>query len=143
MLPFCGRSGGSIAKKIKGSAQGNWDHREGQQPFRPNSNGAGDRTTTLRRLLTGTEHWTSLNKSKDCELSAQSVACMRRGRAKSAFDFKPTLRVQAMARTAGNKTMACCWVQESNIVLLPRQLSVRLFVTSSLIYTETMRGLTL
>ena len=33
----------------RGSARGNWDPREGQQPFRPNPNGAGDRTTTLRR----------------------------------------------------------------------------------------------
>ena len=55
MLPFCGRSGGSIAKKQKGSARGNWDPQEGQQPFRPNPNGAGDRTTTLRRLLIGAE----------------------------------------------------------------------------------------
>ena len=37
----------------EGSAQGNWDPREGQQSFRPNSNGVGDRTTTLRRLLIG------------------------------------------------------------------------------------------
>ena len=36
-----------------GSAWGNWDPREGQQPFRPNPNGAGDRTTTLRRRLIG------------------------------------------------------------------------------------------
>ena len=36
-----------------GSARGNWDLWEGQQPFRPNPNGAGDRTTTLRRLLIG------------------------------------------------------------------------------------------
>ena len=39
------------SEKIKGSARGNWDPREGQQPFRPNPNGAGDRTITLRRLL--------------------------------------------------------------------------------------------
>ena len=51
MLPFCGRSGGSIVKKQKRSARGNWDPREGQQQFRPNPNEAGDRTTTLRRLL--------------------------------------------------------------------------------------------
>ena len=38
---------------MKGSARGNWDLREGQQPFRPNPNGVGDRTTTLRRLLIG------------------------------------------------------------------------------------------
>ena len=43
------------SEKIKGSARGNWDSREGQQPFRPNPNGAGDRTTTLRRLLIGTD----------------------------------------------------------------------------------------
>ena len=35
----------------KGSARCNWDLRKGQQPFRLNPNGFGDRTTTLRRLL--------------------------------------------------------------------------------------------
>ena len=45
---------------FEGSAQGNWDHREGQQPFRPNRNGVGDRTTTLRRLLIGTVQFCSL-----------------------------------------------------------------------------------
>ena len=35
----------------EGSARGNWDPREGQLPFRPNPNGVGHRTTTLRRLL--------------------------------------------------------------------------------------------
>ena len=40
---------------MKGNAQGNWDPREGQQPFRPNSSGIGDRTTTLRRQLIGAE----------------------------------------------------------------------------------------
>ena len=44
---------GQHSEKMKGSAQGNWDPREGQQPFRPNPNGVGDRTTTLRRLLIG------------------------------------------------------------------------------------------
>ena len=44
---------GQHSEKIKGSAWGNWDPREGQQPFRPNPNGVGDRTTTLRRLLIG------------------------------------------------------------------------------------------
>ena len=43
------------SEKMKGSARGNWDPREGQHPFRPNPNGAGDRTTTLRRLLIGAE----------------------------------------------------------------------------------------
>ena len=37
----------------EGSARGNWDVREGQQPFRPNPKGIGYRTTTLRRLLIG------------------------------------------------------------------------------------------
>ena len=37
----------------EGSARGNWDPREVQQPFRPNPNGDGDRITTLRRLLVG------------------------------------------------------------------------------------------
>ena len=35
------------------SARDNWDLREGQQPFQPNQNGVGDRTTTLRRILIG------------------------------------------------------------------------------------------
>ena len=38
---------------MKGSARGNWDPREGQQPLRPKPNGVGDRTTTLRQLLIG------------------------------------------------------------------------------------------
>ena len=46
---------GQHSEKIKGSARGNWDPREGQQPFRPNPNGAGDRTITLRRLLIGAD----------------------------------------------------------------------------------------
>ena len=44
---------GQHSEKMKGSARGNWDPREGQQPFRPNPNGVGDCTTTLRRLLIG------------------------------------------------------------------------------------------
>ena len=44
---------GQHSEKMKGSARGNWDLREGQQPFRPNPNGVRDRTTTLRRLLIG------------------------------------------------------------------------------------------
>ena len=44
---------GQHSEKMKGSAWGNWDPREGQQPFRPNPNGVGDRTITLRRLLIG------------------------------------------------------------------------------------------
>ena len=44
---------GQRSEKMKGSAQGNWDPWEAQQPFRPNPNGVGDRTTTLRRLLIG------------------------------------------------------------------------------------------
>ena len=31
--------------------RGNWDPREGQQPFRPNPNEVEDRITPLRRLL--------------------------------------------------------------------------------------------
>ena len=38
---------------FEGSARGNLDPREGQKPFRPNPNGVGDRTTTLRRQLIG------------------------------------------------------------------------------------------
>ena len=44
---------GQHNEKMKGSALGNWDSREGQQPFRSNPNGVRDRTTTLRRLLIG------------------------------------------------------------------------------------------
>ena len=47
---------GQHNEKMKGSAQGNWDPQEGQQPFRLNPNGVEDRTTTLRRLLTGAVH---------------------------------------------------------------------------------------
>ena len=57
VLAFCGRSGSSTAKKwfVPGSSRGKWDPREGQQPFRPNPNGSGDRTITLRRLLIGAD----------------------------------------------------------------------------------------
>ena len=41
--------------EMKESARGNWEPREGQQPFRPNPNGVGDRKTTLRQLLIGGE----------------------------------------------------------------------------------------
>ena len=43
----------AAVEKMKRNARGNWDPREVQQPFRPNPNGVGDRTTTLRRLLIG------------------------------------------------------------------------------------------
>ena len=43
------------ARRKSGSAQGNWDPREGQQPFRLNPNGVGDRNTTFRRLLIGAD----------------------------------------------------------------------------------------
>ena len=46
---------GQQSEKMKGSARGNWDPREGYQPFRPNPNEVGDRTTTLRRLLIGAD----------------------------------------------------------------------------------------
>ena len=47
--------GGCTVNKwfVWGSARGNWDPRQNQQPFRPNPNGVGDCTTTLRRLLIG------------------------------------------------------------------------------------------
>ena len=44
---------GQHSEKMKESARGNWDPRKGQQPFRPNPNGVGDRTTKLRRPLIG------------------------------------------------------------------------------------------
>ena len=46
---------GKHSEKMKESARGNWNPREGQQPFRPNPNGVGNRTNTLRRLLIGAE----------------------------------------------------------------------------------------
>ena len=46
---------GQHSEKMKGSARGNWDPREVQQPFEPKPNGVGDCTTTLRRLLIGAE----------------------------------------------------------------------------------------
>ena len=46
----------------KESAQGNCDPPEGQQPFRPNQNGVGDRTTTLRRLLISADSFTFTDK---------------------------------------------------------------------------------
>ena len=51
---------GQHSEKMKGSARGNWDPREGPQPFRPNPNGVGDRPTTLRRLLIGADSTKSL-----------------------------------------------------------------------------------
>ena len=42
------------------SARGNCYPREGQQPLRPNLNGVGDRTTTLRQLLIGAVQFCSL-----------------------------------------------------------------------------------
>ena len=44
----------------EGSVRGHWDPREGQQPFQPNPNGVGNRTTTLRRLLIGAVQFCSL-----------------------------------------------------------------------------------
>ena len=41
---------------MKGSARGTWDPREGQQPFRPNLNGVGDRTTTLADVVFFTKY---------------------------------------------------------------------------------------
>ena len=51
---------GEHSEKMKGSARGNWDSREVQQPFQPNPNGVGDRTTTLRRLLIGAARFSSV-----------------------------------------------------------------------------------
>ena len=42
---------GQHIEKMKGSAWGNWAPQEDQQPFRPNPNWVGDRTTTMKRLL--------------------------------------------------------------------------------------------
>ena len=53
---------GQHSEKMKRSAWGNWDPREGQQPFQPYSNGLGDCSTTLRRLLIGA----AANDSRYC-----------------------------------------------------------------------------
>ena len=45
---------------MRGGARGNWDPREGQQPFRHNSNGVGEGTTTLRWLIIGAVQFCSL-----------------------------------------------------------------------------------
>ena len=42
---------GQHSEKMNGSAWGNWDPWECEHPFRPNPNGSGDCTTTLRWLL--------------------------------------------------------------------------------------------
>ena len=44
---------GAAQQKMNGSARGNWEPQEDQQPFRPNPNGVRDCTTTLRWLLIG------------------------------------------------------------------------------------------
>ena len=49
---------GTTAKKL--FEGGNWDPRKGQQPFRPNPNGVGDCTATLKRLLIGADFSSSL-----------------------------------------------------------------------------------
>ena len=40
-------------------SRGGWDPLEGQQPFRLNPNGVGDRTATLRQLLIGADNHSS------------------------------------------------------------------------------------
>ena len=49
--PSAGRSGEKHSKKmVQGGAPGvTWTLGKGQKPFRPNPNGVGDRTSTLRR----------------------------------------------------------------------------------------------
>ena len=42
-----------LHRLCEGSALGNWDPREGQKPFRPNTNEVRDHTTTSRCLLIG------------------------------------------------------------------------------------------
>ena len=44
---------GQQGEEMEGSSRGSWDPREGQQPYRPNPNGVGNRTTTSRRVLIG------------------------------------------------------------------------------------------
>ena len=64
---------GQHSEKMNRSAQGNWDPREGQQPFRPNPNGVGDRTTTWRRLLIGAVFTPIV--MKHCEKSSFLLYC--------------------------------------------------------------------
>ena len=87
---------GQHSEKMMGSARGNWDPREGQQPIRPNPTGVGDHTTTLRRLLIGadltylgrqaslSQRWLRRHFATSGTLSvllyvSASCACLRRG----------------------------------------------------------------
>ena len=61
---------GCTAKKwsVCGECQGNWDPREGQEPFRPNRNSVRGSTTTLRRQLIAADNGRSiLDPAKWCD----------------------------------------------------------------------------
>ena len=59
---------GAARRKNGGECQGNWDPQEGQQPFRPNKNGVGDSTTSLKRLLIGAGHY-AIAPVVDCSVA--------------------------------------------------------------------------
>ena len=68
---------GQDSEKMKGSTRGKWDPRVDQQPFRPNPNGAGNLTTTIRRLLIGAD-------SSFGQLAARNIVLLKR---MANFDF--------------------------------------------------------
>ena len=94
-----------------GSARGNWDPRESQQPFRPNPNGAGDRTTTLRQLLIG-----AVKASSSCFISS-SKRLQGAGRSLKDKDFDERLinwvREQRQKKLRVNRTM----IQKESLTL--------------------------
>ena len=53
-------------EKMKESDWVNWDPWEDQQSFRPNPNGVGDHTTTMRRLLIGAGYRVSASSYDRC-----------------------------------------------------------------------------
>ena len=57
MLPFYSTAKNDLCVE---SVRGNWDSREGQQPFQPNPNEIRDRIITLRRWLIGAVQFCSL-----------------------------------------------------------------------------------
>ena len=87
---------------MKGSARGNWDPREGQQPFRLNPNGVGDRTTTLRRLLIGADEDVFVNaiKKYHSQCSVQQLSTSVLYHYMCAASFEEPVEIQEKFRWA-------------------------------------------
>ena len=94
---------GQHSEKMKGSARGNWDPREGQQPFRPNPNGAGDRTTTLRRLLIGAGELVQLRRLNERTEDYYSSSELKRKAIQAQYPKPMVKTVIAKAKTWTNK----------------------------------------